>query len=132
HMQEEESLQAKQEPIATCEVCGARLIPLSTIHTERTCNSCGRTTYVAEPGESGEGIQIRAGDRVVIPAGAITLSLDRSTSSGQFTKAGIAWYASVLLSTGTPDTPDDMGTLVERYFDEGLAILRESTELSGF
>jgi predicted RNA-binding Zn-ribbon protein involved in translation (DUF1610 family) len=59
---------AQPEPTA-CEACGARIAPVQSIHTEQTCQHCGKTIYNV-PTE--QGLPVNAGERVVIPAGAIT------------------------------------------------------------
>lgn len=56
-------------------------------------------------------------------------SLDRNKSSGWFSRSGLAWYVSVLLSAGAPETPDDIESLFDRYFEECQSILRRSEAL---
>lgn len=114
----------------TCDTCGMSLEPLSNIHTERHCRQCGRMTYVAEPGQNGQGIQVRAGDRVVIPPGAIKLSLDRMKSTGWFTRAGLAWFATMLFHAGAPESSDDISSLLDNYLAECNSVLRHSEALS--
>ncbi len=116
-----------QPPDGTiCDECSASLIPLKSIHTIRPCQRCGKTTYVFEPGENGEGIQVRMGDRLVIPAGAISMGLDRSSSSGWFTRAGLGWFASMLLTAGEPETPDNISKLFDHYLEAFESVLSHS------
>lgn len=114
---------------AICDQCAASLIPLKSIHTVRPCQKCGKTTYVFEPGENGQGIQVRAGDRLVFPPGTISMGLDRSSSSDWFTRSGLGWFASMLFGAGAPEKPDDISNLFDHYLEEGQSILRHSDAL---
>lgn len=113
-----------------CGECGASLIPLKSVHTVRPCEKCGKTTYVFEPGENGQGIRLRTGDRLVFPPGTISMGLDRSSSSGWFTRAGLGWFASMLFVAGAPEKPDDLSSLFDHYLEECEAILRRSDALN--
>jgi Domain of unknown function (DUF4263) len=73
---------------------------------------------------------LQAWGEVNIPPGTIALSLDRSKSSGHFTRDGIAWYASMLIFSGAPETPDDINSLINHYVEECLSILRNSEALN--
>jgi len=116
---------AQQEP-TSCERCGTRIAPVQSIHTEQSCKTCGKTIY-NDPIE--QGLPVKAGQRVVIPTGAISLSLDRGRSSGRFTRVGAAWFASMLLFAGAPETPEGLDSLFERYYNEFLSVLQKSDAL---
>jgi hypothetical protein len=51
---------------------------------------------IVEPGEHGKGINIRAGDQVVIPAGWIKLSMDPLATSVVFSREGLDMMASAI------------------------------------
>lgn len=83
----------------TCAACQGIVEQPETIHVIRTCK-CGRELRIAEPGEKGKGIRVGKGDRLVIPAGFITLSLNPLKSRGQISRAGIDMLASDLFLDG--------------------------------
>lgn len=83
----------------TCAACEHIVEQTETVHVIRTC-SCGRELHIAEPGEKGKGIRIAKGDRVVIPAGFLKLSLNPLRSRGQISRSGIDMLASELFLDG--------------------------------
>ena len=110
----------------SCESC-ANVIERSDVpHVIRLCPSCGREMRIYEPGSHGRGIQVRAGDRLVIPAGFLQLSLDPLKSSGHLTRAGIHMLAEMFFLKGLPQRDDgyaefavalecEMDTLVKAF-----------------
>lgn len=87
--------------------------------------------YVVEPGEQGQGIQIRKGDRFTIPAGWLKLSLDPRTSTGRFTRAGMAWFVASLLTGDLPQDQTNLPDLLDKYSKEADAVLESSEKLKG-
>lgn len=119
------------EPGAICGQCGASLIPLSHIHVQRECDACHRMTYVAESGDANQGLRIRKGDVVTIPAGAIRFSLDPSKSTGRLTRDGVSWLFQHLLFNAMPGnatgwTSDALNTFLETTSNEADNVLRTS------
>lgn len=66
----------------------------------------------------------------MLPLSELRFSLDRSVSTGQFSRAGVAWYASTRLFAGAPDTPDALDDLLAHYWEEFQSILRQSAALT--
>jgi hypothetical protein len=64
----------------------------------RACSQCGRPIKLREPGKHGIGLQVRAGDQVVIPAEWVKLAANPLKGTGQFTKSGLD--CSLTLSSG--------------------------------
>lgn len=71
-------------------------------HVIRNCPDCGREMHIHEPGPHGRGFHVRTGDRPVIPARFLQMSVNPLKSSGTLTRAGIQMFAEMLLLTGLP------------------------------
>jgi hypothetical protein len=78
-----------------CLTCAGRNIAPDIPHTRRSCPDCGGPIY-GLPGR--EGLQVEEGDQIVFPEGSIRLSLDRSLSTGRFSRPGLAWFVNRRLS----------------------------------
>lgn len=115
----------------TCARC-ENIIERSNIpHVVRTCESCGRVLRMRELGAHGKGIKIRRGDKFVIPAGWLKLSLNPLKSSGHLSKYGLQWFAKQIHLDDLPkkkeEIPDEIESL-EKRCDE---ILKSSKLLEG-
>jgi hypothetical protein len=62
-------------------------------HVVRTCQNCGRVMHIHEPGKHGRGFKVNKGDQVVIPSTWLKLSPNPLKGTGQFTRAGLDWFA---------------------------------------
>lgn len=71
-------------------------------HVVRKCAGCGREMHIVEPGEHGKGIRISAGDSFVIPEGWLKFALNPLKSSGNFSYAGLEWFAKQIFLDGLP------------------------------
>src|SRR5215204_4930328 len=80
----------------TCTVCDGIVERPDIPHVLRLCPGCGREMRIHEPGDHGRGLQIQAGDRFVIPAGWLKLSLNPLQSTGTLSKAGLEMLAAEL------------------------------------
>lgn len=113
-------------PIEHCKQCGQSLVPLKTIHVKRPCQKCGQSFYIFEPGEKGQGMQVREGDQLIIPAGAIRFSLDFTKANGKFTREGISWFAQMLFFQDQTSTPEELSLTVDRYHDYAIRVWENS------
>lgn len=112
-----------------CDQCGRSLRPLDVPHVERPCSECGKSVYVAEPGEGG-GIRVREGDKFTIPAGWLTMSLDPAKSRGRFSRHGVSWFVRQLLIGEMPSSASGLDGLLDRYEREADEVLEASPKLA--
>ncbi|MFM6456539.1 MAG: Shedu immune nuclease family protein [Planktothrix sp.] len=108
-----------------CQKCGQSLVPLQTFHVKRLCKECGQSFYISEPGEKGQGMQTREGDQLIVPAGAIRLSLDPAEATGTFSKDGISWFAELVYFSNQPNTPEEVMSTLEQYEKQAIKIWEE-------
>jgi hypothetical protein len=120
------------DQLKPCDQCGRSLTPLLTPHVKRQCEECGKTVYVAEPGEGGRGIVIKEGDQFVIPAGFIRMSLDPRKSTGKFFRPGINWFVRSLYFEGMPNTAEGLDSLLQQYEGQADKVLQDSSLLKDF
>lgn len=113
-----------------CDQCGASLVPLDVPHVERPCAECGKSKFLAEPGEGGQGIKVEKGDEFTIPAGWLTFSLDPAQSRGRFSKAGTIWFVSHMLTGDLPRDKEGLREYLQRVDDDTDEFLRSSDLLS--
>lgn len=114
-----------------CKQCGQSLVPLKTIHVKRPCKECGQSFYIFEPGEKGQGIEVREGDQLTIPAGALRFSLDFDRANGRFTRPGLAWFAQMLFLQGQVTTPEEMSSTLDKYQAYAIGIWEKSPLIEG-
>ena len=113
-----------------CDQCGISLVALNGFHVQRACETCGKDTFVAEPGEGGKGVLVRPGDTFRIPAGAIRISLDPAKATGVMFRPGVRWFVTRLLTADLPKSPDDVDAYVDRLKDRADELLESSELLS--
>jgi hypothetical protein len=114
-----------------CKQCEQSLVPLKTIHVKRPCKECGQSFYIFEPGENGQGMQVRKGDQPIIPPGAIRISLDFEQTNGRFSRQGLPWFAQMLFFQGQAQTPDEVSLTLNTYYSYALQILESSHLVKG-
>jgi hypothetical protein len=68
----------------------------------RNCSQCGRAMKLRDPGEHGIGIQVRKGDKVVIPAGWLQIAANPLRGSGYLSKSGLDWFAGLVFGNPKP------------------------------
>lgn len=117
-------------PERFCSHCGLSLLPLERPHVARSCATCEKTVHVVEPGEGGKGIKVRAGDRFIIPAGSIKLSLDPA-AGGRLFRHGVSLLAKQFIYSAAPNNKEDLPGLLDSYAKEADAILKASEHLKG-
>ena len=96
----------------------------------RKCDGCGREMKVREPGKHGIGIEIRKGDRPVIPAGWLNVSANPFKSSGHFTKHGLGWFAQLVFANSL-GRPEDLLAVTAQIDNEYGEVLKKSPLLTG-
>ncbi len=104
-----------------CSVCKDVVERPDVPHVIRNCSGCGREMHIIEPGEHGRGIQIRAGDRFVIPDGWLKISLNPLQSTGHLFKPGLGMMAANLFLEGLyqkEETYAQAAAELERQTDE--------------
>lgn len=120
-----------------CDQCGKSIVALDVIHVERPCAECGATTFIPSNNETG-GLKVLKGDRLAIPKGPISFSLDPAKSTGKMLRPGVSWLVKQRFlghATGAQKiaaaetTLEDVTAFLDAYEQEADAILRSSTML---
>ena len=124
-MNENSSGASIASPPRFCSDCGRSLWPLDQIHVSRECEECGKAVYLVERGADGRGINVRAGDRLSLPPGAIKISLDPASGSRLF-RPGLALLLNQRILSGSPSEPASVRDLLSSYQAEVEAILKAS------
>lgn len=99
-----------------CGHCGEHLSPRPGVHVSLSCSTCGKTKYLAKPGEGGKGIQIEMGDRVTFPS--VDISFDPAICSGRLTRDGVPFLLKQFFVNGMPERAE--------VFVDKLKALRKS------
>lgn len=109
-----------------CSECGANLTPLLGFHLSRVCKrqNCGKTIYVQEWAEGG-GLKAEAGDKLHIPAGTITMSLD--PKHGHLTEAGLLSLLKQLFRG--PELPKDYEGFIDFLKEQERLLDNELNQL---
>jgi len=71
-----ENDRAAAELPVTCPECAGVVERPEHFHVIRKCPGCGRELRVFEPGEHGIGMKVNKGETLVLPPGALQLSLN--------------------------------------------------------
>src|SRR5688500_15432553 len=100
-------------------------------HVVRTCEGCGRTLRVHEPGAHGKGLQVKKGDQVVIPADWLRLSLNPLKTNAQFSRFGLQWFAEQSHLEDLPRKRDEVPAELDRIQKRCDDILEKSALLQG-
>jgi len=114
-----------------CKQCKQSLVPLKTVHVKRSCQECGQSFYIVEPGENGQGMKIRGEDEPIVPPEGIRISLDPEQANGKFTRQGLLWFAENLFFQSSAQTPDKLELTLEDYYKSALDILKSSPLVEG-
>lgn len=122
-----DALKAEEGAEQECSACGALLTAPNKPHTRRQCETCGKTQF-RPPGA--EGLEVQAGDSVVIPEGFLTMSLDPTKASGRFFRQGIGWFVGRQLLEDAANDEAGLDDALEAYADFGLERLKESDLLA--
>lgn len=114
-----------------CEKCQHIVDREDVPHVIRVCSNCGREMHVVEPGKHGRGIQIREGDRFVLPAGWLQLSFNPLKSTGSFSRDGLQWLAEIIFLDKLPTQRGEFLSILQRLEDESDSFLNNSALLEG-
>lgn len=121
---------SKDIPERFCSYCARKLVPLETPHLSSDCAQCGRTSYYVRHDAASGGIKIEAGEKFIIPAGFIKLSLQPSPQSKLF-RSGLPFLLKQFFLCSHPKTADDFPSFLETLSMEAEDILKSSPVLSG-
>lgn len=122
---------AEDELPSVCSRCGASLVPLPVIYSERICVECGSTTYVHERDPKKGGMRVRRGDRIVVPRGALQISFDLNQPGVRFSRHGMAWFAKLLYFDGMDSLDTSIDGVLDRYQLQANHVLETSELLKG-
>ena len=120
-------VEAGDDRAEICDRCQQSFVVLPIPCTKRKCQECGKMIYVCEPGEDGQGMMVRAGDRVVIPAGFLRLSLDPEQASAQFTREGISAFAKMLFFQYQRENFEEIELMFQDYENYAWKVIDQSS-----
>lgn len=115
----------------TCQECEHLVERPDLPHVVRPCPTCGRSLRIHEPGEHGIGFKLRKGDQVALPNDWLKLSLNPLKSSGQFSRTGVQWFASLIHLEDLPAKKNDIAAELDRLEQKCDRILGASALLVG-
>ena len=120
--------------IVSCDIC-RQLVDIADItrpYTVKTC-TCGRKIKQRRAGDHGIGLRIEAGDAFVMPAEALRLAANPLKGSGQFSRAGLAWFAELIFQVDLAkrDNRDRIQETFQAQIDANEQTLRNSALLKG-
>jgi hypothetical protein len=96
------------------------------IYTIRSCKKCGREIKVRESGKHGIGVEIRKGDRVVVPSGFIRMAANPLKGGGNFTRHGLTWFSEIVFADDITANRTDFGPYLDRTIEKLDQFLRAS------
>jgi Domain of unknown function (DUF4263) len=102
-------------------------------HVLRACPDCGQDYPVLEAGAHGIGIEIRKGDKFVMPAGFITLAANPLKASGQLFPAGLDIFAEMVFGVdiATKEARSDFLSVLEKIQESNEELFIKSDKLAG-
>jgi hypothetical protein len=116
-----------------CGVCDklVNITDLSRPYVVRTCERCGREINLREPGRHGIGFKINKGDRVVMPAGFLTLSANPLKGTGQFTPDGLKWFAEMVfgIDLAKKKSREDFPAVLRAIMENNEAFFKDAEYL---
>lgn len=105
-----------------CPKCGKSCVPLEVPYLSKDCGDCGRTVHFVRSAPEG-GISVEAGERLTIPAGFMTISLDPA-SRGKLFRPGLKFLLDQMFMGAHPKGSEDIVEFareLERASDEYLS-----------
>lgn len=120
-----------QTPTMACVECESVVERPDLPHVVRQCPGCERSLCIHEPGEHGIGFKIQKGDQVVIPQDWLKISLNPLKSTGQLSRAGVQWFASLIHLDDLPKKKNDVPSEIDRLENKCDEILGSSQLLTG-
>lgn len=112
----------------TCNICNklTDIGDLTSPYVIRICTNCKREIKLREPGEKGKGIKVGPGERLVIPAGWLKISVNPLKGNSSLTKYGLDWFAKLVFVDDIPKNPDDIFNLINSNENYCEALLNKS------
>jgi hypothetical protein len=87
-----------------CPECSLSRFPLSVPYLSKNCH-CGRTVHFIRRDENGEGLQVREGESLTIPNGAMIFSLENKGRGGMF-RPGLPFFLNKVFVGQMPSMGD--------------------------
>lgn len=115
----------------SCNLCQNIVDREDVPHIVRTCSGCGREMHIVELGDHGRGISVKEGERFVIPARWLQLSLNPLKSTGTFTRTGLQWFAEQIFVQSLFVKEAEYRSEVKALEERADQILQESMLISG-
>lgn len=109
-----------------CKKCGESLVPLKTTYLKRLCEDCNQSFYILESNDKGQGIVPDKANQLIIPPGALVLSLDIAQVNGRFTQSGLLLFAKMFFLRGQAARPEETSLTLDTYQAYALEILQKS------
>ena len=116
----------------SCDLCKDVVERNDIPHVVRICDGCGREMHVVERGDHGRGIRIEKGEKFVIPAGWLQLSLNPLKSTGTFTRTGLQWFAEQIFIGGLFAKQADLDSELKALEEYADNILQNSPLIRGY
>lgn len=102
------------------------------LYVIRKCAECRRPIKVREAGKHGIGVQIRKGDEVVMPAGWLRLAANPLKASGNLSRPGLEWFASLVFIGDLNRRREEIINAISEMDDEYENLLKASPLLAEF
>ena len=119
----------------SCETCEplARATNLEAPHVLRVCSQCGGEYPVLERGAHGIGIEIRNGDKFVMPADFIKLAANPLKASGHLTSSGLDMFAELVFGVdiANAEARDNFVPILEKIQEANEELFNKSKKLAG-
>lgn len=112
-----------------CVMCGTDLTPPTGVHARRDCDVCGRGLYKLP---TNAGLDVEAGDSVVIPAGALQIGLNPSGGHGHLTYNGMSWFVRNLLGNSAANHKDEILESLKRTSENADYVVENSPLVAEF
>lgn len=112
-----------------CPKCGKSCVPLNVPYLSKECGECGRTIHFLRQAPEG-GIAVEAGERLSIPAGFITFSLDPA-SRGKLFRPGLKFLLDQLFMGAHPNDAEAIVAFAQELDKGSDAYLAKCEKLLG-
>lgn len=113
-----------------CPKCGKSCVPLDVPYLSKDCGDCGRTIHFVRNAPEG-GISVEAGERLTIPGGFMTFSLDPA-SRGKLFRPGLKFLLDQMFMGVHPMGPEDIVEFARELDKTSDEYLAKCEKLIGF
>jgi len=114
-----------------CDLCRDTIEREDVPHVIRICQGCGREMHIFELGDHGRGINIKEGERFVIPGSWLQFSLNPLKSRGTFSRIGLEWFAEQIFVQELPTKETDFEAQTKILEEQADRLLQDSPLISG-